>query len=120
MPVLLAPGRSTSFSLTPESVTINARERVAEFQFYSVSARPAVFEVVVEPEKDFIVVPAVFRIEPYQTQTFRVTPRDFASLRVGESYNVTVVEVVSNAATPPPSARRYTATLVLASPTPTP
>jgi P pilus assembly chaperone PapD len=120
VPVLLAPGPSVSFSLEPESATIDARSRVAQFEFTSISARPTVFEVELEPSKDFIVVPAVFLVEPYQTRTFRVGLRNFALPKSEERYKVTVVEVVPEAATPPPSARRYTATLVLAGPSPKP
>jgi P pilus assembly chaperone PapD len=119
-PVLLAQGPSISFSLKPESVTIDARDRVAEFEFTSISARPTVFEVEVEPSKDFVVVPSVFLVEPYDTQTFRVGLRNFALPKSEETYKVTVVEVVPDAATPPPSARRFAATLVLAGASPKP
>jgi P pilus assembly chaperone PapD len=114
VPVLLAPGPSASFSLKPSSATIDAHARAAEFEFTSLSARPTVFQVQIEPAKDFIVVPDVFLVEPYETETFRIALRAFALPVSEESYKVTVVEVVPDAATPPPSARRYTATLVLA------
>ena len=119
-PLLLAQGASISFSLKPESTTIDADEHVAEFEFTSRSARPTVFEVEVEPSRNFVVVPTVFLIEPYDTQTFRVGLRNFALPKSEEQYKVTVVEVVPGEATPPPSARRYTATLVLAGPSPKP
>jgi P pilus assembly chaperone PapD len=119
-PLLLAQGRSASFSLSPQTVTIDQHARIAEFQFSSISARAIVFQVNVEPANEFIVVPSVFRIEPYRTQTFRVTVRNFPASRSEESHRVTVLEVVPGAATPPPNARRYTATLVVAPATPTP
>lgn len=115
-PVLLAPGRSASFSLKPDSVTIDAHARVAEFEFSSLSARPTVFEVEVDAAKKFIVVPSVFLVEPHATQTFRIALRTFALPASEESYKVSVIEVVPDTATPPPSARRYTATLVLTPP----
>ncbi|MGB6984374.1 MAG: hypothetical protein WBD74_00205 [Candidatus Aquilonibacter sp.] len=115
VPALLAPGRSVSFALKPDRVTIDAHARVAEFEFSSLSARPAVFEVEIEAAKDFAVVPSVFLVEPYETETFRIAMRNFVLPRSEKSYKVSVVEVVPDAATPPPSARRYTATLVVAS-----
>ncbi len=120
VPALLAQGRSASFSLKPDSVTIGAHARVAEFEFSSLSARPTVFEVEIEAGKKFIVVPSVFLVAPHATQTFRIALRTFALPRSEESYKVSVVEVVPDAATPPPSARRYTATLVLSSASPKP
>ncbi len=95
-------------------MTIDAHARVAEFEFSSLSARPTVFEVEIEGAKNFVVVPTVFLVEPYETQTFRIAQRTFALPVREESYKVSVIEVVPDAATPPPSARRYTATLVLA------
>ena len=78
VPALLAPGRSASFSLKPDSVTIDAHARVAEFEFSSLSARPTVFEVEIEAGKKFIVVPSVFLVAPHATQTFRIALRTFA------------------------------------------
>lgn len=113
-PALLAQGRSASFSLKPDTVTINAHARVAEFEFSSRSARPTVFEVDIEGGKNFVVVPSVFLVKPYETETFRIALRTFALPAREEKYNVSVVEVVPDSATPPPSARRYAGTLVLA------
>lgn len=120
VPALFAAGPSASFSLKPESATIDAHARVAEFEFTSLSARPTVFEVEIDPGKNFVIVPSVFLVAPYDTQTFRIALRTFALPASQESFKVSVVEVVPDTATPPPSARRYTATLVLAPASPKP
>ncbi len=120
VPALLAPGRSGSFSLKPDSVTIDAHARVAEFEFSSLSARSTVFEVEIEGGKNFVIVPSVFLVAPYETRTFRIALRAFALPASDQSYKVSVVEVVPDAATPPPSARRFIATLVLAPASPKP
>jgi P pilus assembly chaperone PapD len=116
VPALLAQGPSASFSLRPESATIDAHARVAEFEFTSLDARPTVFQVEIESAKDFVVVPSVFLVGPYETETFRIALRKFALPANEERYKISVVEVVAGTATPPPSARRFTATLVLARP----
>jgi len=120
VPALLGQARSASFSLKPDSVTIDAHARVAEFEFSSLSARPTVFEVEIEDGKNFVIVPPVFLVKPYETETFRIALRTFALPANEERYKVSVVEVVPHTATPPPSARRYTATLVRAPASPKP
>jgi P pilus assembly chaperone PapD len=114
LPVLLAATSRTSFGLRPASATIDAVNHIAEFQFSSLYARPAVFEVTVSPGDDtFLIVPSVFRVSPYETRIIRIARR--ASVPPAESahYIVTVTQVIPGASTPPPNARRFTAELLV-------
>jgi P pilus assembly chaperone PapD len=92
-------------------------------QFSSLSARPRVFDVrvmrwtqragreVLAPDDGFIVVPAVFSIDPYQTVTVRIKPRAGTGPSIEQSEKIVVTGVVPGAATPPPTARRLEAAL---------
>jgi len=113
-PFLLGAATPVSFGLKPESATISPQAKIAEFQFSSLYAQPVVFQVTIAPRgADFIVVPGVFRITPYETRLIRIALRTPALPAAEERYTVSITQVVPGAATPPPAARRFTAALVV-------
>lgn len=99
-------------------LTVTRVAPIAELEFSSLYAQTRIFDVrvfrwtqrdgrdVLTPDDGFIVVPAVFSIDPYETVFIRVEPRAIAATSIEQSYKVIVTRVIPGAATPPPTARR--------------
>lgn len=108
------------FAMQPRVLTITRDEPIAELEVSSLNAQTRIFDVrvmrwtqragqdVVTPDNGFIVVPAVFSIEPYQTVIVRIQPREYAPA-VEQSFKVVATGVVPGADAPPPLARRLEA-----------
>ena len=120
------------FGMQPRVLTMTRSMPIAELQFSSLYAHSRVFDVrvlrwtqrdgqeVLTPDDGFIVVPAVFSIEPYQTVIVRIEQRASAERSVEQSYKVVATSVVPGASTPPPVARRVEAMLFVPPAAPAP
>jgi P pilus assembly chaperone PapD len=103
--------------MLPQVLTITPAEPVGQFTLSSLYPRSSIFDVrvmrwkqtdgkdVLTPDDDFIVAPAVFSIDPYQTVVVRVQPRAPASA-VEESFKIVATRVTAGEVTPPPDAPR--------------
>lgn len=101
--------------------TIDPNTPVAEFTLSSLSAHPTVFEVDVSrwvqtsDDDSFapvpmMIVPAVFKLSPYETRLIRIEPRGGpVQQNTEQSYRITVTEVVPGQTSPPPTAHRFAA-----------
>lgn len=127
-----ATAPSGPFGIEPGVLTINSGAQIAELQLSSLYGRTRVFDVRVmrwtqqngrdtlSPDQDFIVVPAVFSIDPYQTVTVRIKRRSGTQNPVEQSYKVVATGVVPGAATPPPTARQMEAKIFVPPASPAP
>lgn len=119
--LLALPAWGASFGIRPAIATIDPNTPVAEFTLSSLSAHPTVFEVQVSrwvqtsdddsyaPET-MMIVPAVFKLSPYETRLIRIEPRGGpVQENTEQSYRVTVTEVVPGQTSPPPTAHRFAA-----------
>ena len=119
--LLALPASGASFGIRPTIATIDPNTPVAEFTLSSLSAHPTVFEVHVSrwvqtsdddsyaPET-MMIVPAVFKLSPYETRLIRIEPRGGpVQENTEQSYRVTVTEVVPGQTSPPPTAHQYAA-----------
>ena len=119
--LLAVPAVGASFGIRPNSVTIDANTPVAEFTLSSLSAHPTIFEVHVSqwlqtPQDDsyapqtMMIVPAVFKLSPYETRLIRIEPRGGTEQDdIEHSYRVTITEVVPGQPSPPPAAHHFDA-----------
>lgn len=113
-----------SFAMQPRVQTITRDQPIADFEVSSLNAQTRIFDVrvmrwtqrdgqdVVTPDDGFIVVPAVFSIEPYQTVIVRIQPRESAPA-VEQSFKVVATGVVPGTNAPPPRARRLEAVVFI-------
>jgi fimbrial chaperone protein len=118
------------FSMQPQVVTITLAEPAGQFTLSSLYARSSIFDVrvmqwkqtggkdVLTPDDDFIVSPAVFSIDPYQTVVVRLAPRAPASA-VEQSFKIVATRVTPGQVAPPPNAPRLETVLFVPPAAPT-
>jgi P pilus assembly chaperone PapD len=120
---------AAQLGMAPRFATIDARHPIAEISVSSLRARTVIFDTSIERWEQrgdndtyaaasgaFVTVPSVFSLDPYATQLVRVALRSPAGEDREAAYRVSIVEVVPNNATPPPSARVLSIPLFVAPP----
>lgn len=122
---------SGPFAMQPRVLTITRTQPIAELEFSSLYAETQIFDVrivrwsqrdghdIVTPDAGFVIAPAVFSIEPYETVLVRMQPRAFAASPVEQSFKIIATSVVPGAQAPPPDARRLEALLFVPAAAPT-
>jgi P pilus assembly chaperone PapD len=117
---------AAQLGITPRMVTIDAHHPIAEVSISSLRARSVIFDARLErweqrgdndtyaATEAFATVPSVFSLEPYATQVVRIAPRTAPAGDREAAYRLSIVEVIANNATPPPSARVFAIPLFVA------